>query len=244
MDPARNILQAGSTIRRVRAESIVSNDVISIDHPDILKAIVSRNYPSVRRNTDLVVKVSEAFMAALDDRPNEPHIVIDPHSRRRCLLPREIDLVGYTTADLVMIGHVGFPCFTIGNLWALVMHAVHATGTPAVWFVDNGNEADDSLQRGRIEVVDAVQLPAHATIQDVDRALRLTYRLGRKGVHVHHAGDDDHRNLRASGGIPVADEALWRRRCPLCGFVIVSRSGRFLCDRCVPEPGRRGGQQP
>ena len=230
-------------MQRVQTGSGVSIDMISIDHPNILKAIVSRSDPDVRQDADLVVKVSDAFMAALSDRPNEPHMVVDPQSGQGYLIARDTDLVAYRMEDLVMIGHVGFPCFTIRDVWNLILYAAQATGTVGIWFVDRNNEADGLPQPGRTHVLDAVQLPAHATIPDLDKAVRLAHRLGRDGVRVHRDVVEDGHALREAGRTQSAAKAFWCKPWPLCGFVIVPASGQVLCDRCVPGSSRRGGQQ-
>ena len=53
--------------------------MLSVDHPDILRFIRAKVSLDVLENFNLSVKVTDAFMEALSDRPDEPHMVVSPN---------------------------------------------------------------------------------------------------------------------------------------------------------------------
>jgi len=125
--------------------------MMSVEHPDILKFITAKKEAGAFENFNLSVKVTDEFMRALDDRPNEPHMVINPRTGRRYLIPRDIDLATYTIEDLIPIGHVSFPCYTIGEIWYMIVRGAHASGEPGICFIDTVNKDNPTPNLGRIE---------------------------------------------------------------------------------------------
>jgi len=125
--------------------------MMSIDHPDILKFITMKNQAGVLENFNLSVKVTDEFMRAMSDRPNEPHMVINPRTGERYLIPRDVDMATYTLGDLVLPGHVPCPCFTIRDIWQMIVRGAYARGEPGVCFVDTVNRDNPTPHLGRIE---------------------------------------------------------------------------------------------
>ena len=127
--------------------------MMSVEHPDVLRFIAAKDNPAVFENFNLSVKVTDEFMHALSDRPNEPHMVINHRTDQRYVVPRDIDIAAYTIHDLVPIGHVSFPCFTIRDVWRMIIRNAHATGEPGVCFIDTVNRDNPTPQFGRIEAM-------------------------------------------------------------------------------------------
>lgn len=125
--------------------------MMSIEHPDILKFILAKANLSSFENFNFSVKVPDAFMQALADRPDEPHVVTNPRTGKQFLIPREIDVHGYTLEELVAVGHEPCPCYTTREIWDLLVRSAHATGEPGVCFIDRVNRDNPTPQLGRIE---------------------------------------------------------------------------------------------
>ena len=122
-----------------------------IYHPDILKFVLAKYESGEFENFNFSVKITSEFMRALFDRPNEPHVVINPRTGKRHLIPRDVDISTYTIDELPEAGHVGFPCYTVGEVWCMIVRAAHATGEPGICFIDVVNEDNPTPHLGRIE---------------------------------------------------------------------------------------------
>jgi ribonucleoside-diphosphate reductase alpha chain len=124
--------------------------MMAIEHPDILKFILAKNNPGEYENFNFSVKVSDGFMEALADRPNEPHVVVNPRTGDCFLIPCDIELATYTIDDLLPAGHMSVPCFTISDIWNMIVKGAHATGEPGVCFIDRVNEDNPTPALGKI----------------------------------------------------------------------------------------------
>jgi len=129
--------------------------MMSIEHPDSLKFIKLKSSPTVLENFNLSIKVSDRFMLALRDRPHEPHVVINPRSGQRYMIPVGIDISTYTIDDLVPVGSADRSCFTVRDVWTMVVQAAHATGEPGICFIGRVNETNPTPEQGRIESMNA-----------------------------------------------------------------------------------------
>ena len=125
--------------------------MMSVEHPDILKFITAKAKGGVFENFNLSVKVTDDFMHALSDRPIEPHMVINPRSAERYIIPCDIRMATYTMEDLIPIGHVSFPCFTIRDIWNMIVRSAHATGEPGICFIDRVDRDNPTPKLGHIE---------------------------------------------------------------------------------------------
>ena len=143
--------QATSAIQQGAFRRGANMAMMSVEHPDILKFVTAKNEPGAFENFNFSVKVTDDFMRALNDRPNEPHVVINPRTGRRYLIPKDVDIATYTIDELPEAGHVGFPCFTIGEIWWMIVRGAHATGEPGVCFIDTVNRDSPTPHVGRIE---------------------------------------------------------------------------------------------
>jgi len=125
--------------------------MMSIEHPDILKFITVKQEQGAFENFNFSVKVTDAFMRALADRPNEPHIVSNPRTQARYFIPCDVDLATYTIDDLIPVGHVSMPVFTLRQIWDMLVGSAHANGEPGLCYIDRVNEGNPTLTLGRIE---------------------------------------------------------------------------------------------
>ena len=125
--------------------------MMSVWHPDILKFITAKNDLTTFENFNFSVKVTDEFMQAISDRPNEPHIVTNPRTGQSYLIPRNIDIAAYTIKDLVPLGHVDGFCYTIGDLWNMIVSSAHASAEPGICFIDTVNRDNPTPHLARIE---------------------------------------------------------------------------------------------
>jgi ribonucleoside-diphosphate reductase alpha chain len=124
--------------------------MMAIEHPDILKFILAKNKPGDYENFNFSAKISDCFMEALVDRPNEPHVVVNPRTGECFLMPSDIDLASYTIDDLLPAGYAGMPCLTIRDVWVMIVKGAHAGGEPGVCFIDRVNEDNPTPALGKI----------------------------------------------------------------------------------------------
>ncbi|MBU0719302.1 MAG: adenosylcobalamin-dependent ribonucleoside-diphosphate reductase [Planctomycetes bacterium] len=125
--------------------------MMSIKHPDILNFIHAKDDQAEFANFNLSVKVTNSFMMALEESPDGPHIVINPRTGQRYMIPRRVGPSGYSLPDLVPAGRVTVPCFSRRDLWNMIVANAHATGEPGISFIDRVNADNPTPKLGRIE---------------------------------------------------------------------------------------------
>jgi len=125
--------------------------MMSVTHPDVLKFITAKGEPGAFENFNISVKVTDAFMSAAAAGPDRPHVVVNPRTGDGYLIPREVELSSYTLADLAPAGGAGRDCWTVGEVWRLIVDAAHATGEPGLCFIDRVNADNPTPDLGRIE---------------------------------------------------------------------------------------------
>lgn len=125
--------------------------MMSIEHPDILKFITAKNCPTAFENFNLSVKVTEAFMERLHKEPGALHIVVNPRDGGHYVLPHCIDAATYGIDDLEPLGATDRRCYTVGEIWSLIIRGAHASGEPGICFIDRVNEDNPTPHIGRIE---------------------------------------------------------------------------------------------
>jgi len=103
-------------------------------------------------NFNISVKVADEFLRTVQHDPARPHVVTNPRTQRRYLLPRGLKLESYTLADLWPAEEPApGPCYTVGDVWDLIVGCAHATGEPGLCFIDRINETNSTPHLGRIE---------------------------------------------------------------------------------------------
>jgi len=125
--------------------------MMGVRHPDVLKFITAKADPGAFENFNISVKVGEDFMEALAEAPGRPHVVVNPRTRRRHVIPRGVDLPTYTLADLADADGPARACWTVGDVWDLIVRCAHAAGEPGLCFIDRVNADNPTPDLGRIE---------------------------------------------------------------------------------------------
>jgi len=134
--------------------------MMSIGHPDIIKFLHAKQNLKAFTNFNISVKITDNWMKALIRSPNVPHIVENPRTQQRYLLPRRIDIANYTINDLYKLPpllrkakqSVGAGKFyTVSDIWKMIVKCAHKTGEPGVAFIDRINRDNPTPSLGRIE---------------------------------------------------------------------------------------------
>lgn len=125
--------------------------MMSIKHPDILNFIHAKGDPSQFSNFNLSVKVMSSFMMALDEPPDGPHIVINPRTGQRYMIPRNSGPCGYSLRHLAPAGDRNIPCYSRREVWNMIVTNAHATGEPGICFIDRVNADNPTPKLGRIQ---------------------------------------------------------------------------------------------
>lgn len=125
--------------------------MMSITHPDILKFIHAKSDPTAFTNFNFSVKVPDAFMRQLRDNPDAPHVVVNPRTKKRHVIPRSINKDSYSIDDLLPEGQAIHKCFSIREVWGMIVRNAHAAGEPGICFIDRVNRDNPTSHLGQIE---------------------------------------------------------------------------------------------
>ena len=131
--------------------------MMSIGHPDILKFLHAKQNLKAFTNFNISVKITDDWMRTLATSGKSPHIVENPRTKQRYLLPRRIDIAGYTINDLHKLTskppraagrrrsialaterRTG-QFYTVSDIWKMIVKCAHKTGEPGVAFIDRIN---------------------------------------------------------------------------------------------------------
>lgn len=118
--------------------------MMTIDHPDILKFIHAKQDLTAFSNFNISVKITDSFMTELYERPDTLHIVTNPRTKRKYAIPHSIDINSYTIDDLVPKKRANNDCYTVKELWDMIVRGAHATGEPGFCFFDRINDANSN----------------------------------------------------------------------------------------------------
>jgi ribonucleoside-diphosphate reductase alpha chain len=132
--------------------------MMSIGHPDILKFLHAKQNLKAFTNFNISVKITDDWMRTLATSGKSPHIVENPRTKQRYLLPRRIDIAGCTINDLHKLtgkppqpaGRTG-QFYTVSDIWKVIVKCAHKTGEPGVAFIDRINRDNPTPSLGRIE---------------------------------------------------------------------------------------------
>ena len=125
--------------------------MMNINHPDILKFINAKNDLSAFTNFNISVKVPDAFMNQLENRPDSLHIVINPRTKKRYAIPHSIDIYSYSIDDLIAANKATDDCYTVQEVWDMINKNAWATGEPGICFIDRVNKDNPTPHIGQIE---------------------------------------------------------------------------------------------
>jgi len=125
--------------------------MMSVDHPDILKFISAKEDLSEFENFNISVKVADRFMKVLDEQPDRLHVVRNPRTKKQYNLPRDIDVGTYSLDDLVEAGSSGRGCYTVLDIWLMIVRCAWRSGEPGLCFIDRVNADNPTPALGPIE---------------------------------------------------------------------------------------------
>ncbi|MHC4756801.1 MAG: adenosylcobalamin-dependent ribonucleoside-diphosphate reductase, partial [Planctomycetota bacterium] len=145
------IAEATNAIQQGAFRRGANMGMINLDHPDILKFIHAKQDLTAFNNFNISVKITDSFMAELIEKPDSVHIVTNPRTKRNYAIPRFIDINSYTIDDLIPQKQANDNCYTVKELWEMIVKNAHATGEPGVCFIDRINEANPTPHLGQIE---------------------------------------------------------------------------------------------
>ncbi len=132
--------------------------MMSIDHPDILKFLYAKQDLKVFTNFNISVKVPDAWMDTLEHEPSTLHVVTNPRTGRRYLLPKDIAILRYSIDELQELedeqasaeaGPGDF--FSVADVWEMIITCAHKTGDPGLAFIDRINRDNPTPSLGPIE---------------------------------------------------------------------------------------------
>jgi len=132
--------------------------MMSVAHPDILKFLHAKQNLEAFTNFNISVKVTDDWMKKVLNAGGTLHIVKNPRTDRRYLLPRQIDIENYTIDELYPLpkktpapskGRGKF--YTVADIWKLIVKCAHKTGEPGVAFIDRINLDNPTPRLGQIE---------------------------------------------------------------------------------------------
>jgi ribonucleoside-diphosphate reductase alpha chain len=132
--------------------------MMSVEHPDILKFLHAKQNLKAFTNFNISVKVTDAWMKKVLKSGRSPHVVINPRTQQRYLLPKRLDFANYTIADLHELSPgaklpplrtAGF--YTVADIWDVLIRCAHATGEPGLVFIDRINRDNPTPALGPIE---------------------------------------------------------------------------------------------
>jgi ribonucleoside-diphosphate reductase alpha chain len=124
--------------------------MMSIEHPDILKFINAKQDLAVFNNFNISVKITDAYMNRLRDNPDASHVVTNPRTRQQYIIPKTVNLHSYRIKDLRSSDGGNGDCYTVRDIWNMIVGNAHGTGEPGVCFIDRVNEGNPTPQSGRI----------------------------------------------------------------------------------------------
>ncbi len=132
--------------------------IMTVFHPDILKFLHAKQNLKAFTNFNISVKITDDWMNLILKSPDTLHIVENPRTGRKYLLPRRLDIDRYKINDLYELTSKQTPApgktkkfYTVGNIWKMIVNCAHKTGEPGLVFIDRINRDNPTPDLGRIE---------------------------------------------------------------------------------------------
>ncbi len=132
--------------------------MMGVEHPDILKFLHAKQSLKAFTNFNVSVKITDDWMKRVLESGDSLHIVKNPRTGERYLLPRQVDIAGYTIDDLHKLTDKSRPVlqeegkfYTVADIWNMIVDCAHKTGEPGVAFIDRINRDNPTPTLGRIE---------------------------------------------------------------------------------------------
>ena len=114
--------------------------ILRIDHPDVYEFITFKDELGRLTNYNISCAVTDRFLHELRTNPNTVHQVQNPRTKEWSELEKR-DAADRPTGE----------CWTVGELWELIVEHAHRTGEPGVVFIDRINERNPIKNVGLIE---------------------------------------------------------------------------------------------
>ncbi|MGB2865151.1 MAG: adenosylcobalamin-dependent ribonucleoside-diphosphate reductase [Sedimentisphaerales bacterium] len=132
--------------------------MMSVEHPDILKFLYAKQNLEAFTNFNISVKITDSWMKMVLKSGKTLHIVKNPRTGKRYLLPRRINIANYTISDLHKLSGKGKPVskgadrfYTVSDIWKMIVKCAHKTGEPGIAFIDRINRDNPTPSLGPIE---------------------------------------------------------------------------------------------
>jgi ribonucleoside-diphosphate reductase alpha chain len=132
--------------------------MMGVEHPDILKFLHAKQNLKAFTNFNISVKITDEWMNKLLKSGKSLHIVKNPRTQQKYLLPRRLDITNYKINDLHRLTGKGKPSskragqfYTISDIWKVIVKCAHKTGEPGVVFIDRINRDNPTPSLGQIE---------------------------------------------------------------------------------------------
>jgi ribonucleoside-diphosphate reductase alpha chain len=132
--------------------------MMSVEHPDILKFLYAKQNLEAFTNFNISVKITDSWMKRVLKSGKTLHIVKNPRTGMRYLLPRRLDMANYTISDLHKLSGKRKPVskgtgrfYTVSDIWQMIVKCAHKTGEPGVAFIDRINRDNPTPSLGQIE---------------------------------------------------------------------------------------------
>jgi len=132
--------------------------MMGVEHPDILKFLHAKQNLEAFTNFNISVKITDDWMKKVFKSDKAVHIVRNPRTQQRYLLPRRIDVANYTINDLYKLTAEGKPAarqtgkfYTVSDVWKMIVKCAHKTGEPGIVFIDRVNRDNPTPMLGQIE---------------------------------------------------------------------------------------------
>jgi len=143
-DVATGAIQQGSHRRGANIA------LMNMSHPDILMFINAKRNTRSLNNFNISVKANDDFMQKLMNNRNAPHFVENPRDKKRYVIPRTVSPTSYRLQDLISIEAGTEGCYTVGDIWDMIVTNAHETGEPGICFIDRINQDNPTPHKGRI----------------------------------------------------------------------------------------------
>ena len=132
--------------------------MMSVEHPDILKFLYAKQSLKAFTNFNISVKITDDWMKTLEISGGSLHVVKNPRTQERFLLPRKIGITSYTINDLHKLTGKQAPAseqagkfYTVRDIWETIVKCAHKTAEPGVAFIDRINRGNPTPSLGTIE---------------------------------------------------------------------------------------------
>ena len=131
--------------------------MMSVEHPDILKFLYAKQNLKAFTNFNISVKIHDDWMRQVLESGKTLHIVKNPRTQQRYLLPLKLDIANYTINDLKKLTEKSVSSvsaakfYTIGDIWKTIVNCAHKSAEPGVVFIDRINRDNPTPSLGPIE---------------------------------------------------------------------------------------------